>query len=205
MFEPAGRRGGSHCRFGWCGRWRCRCIRSFDRYPGLVREHDGVPEAARRVADGSATRQPRAVPPLTEQEFHEIFSRVPRLTVELVIQSPLGVLLTRRSAGPCSGLWHLPGGTVRFAEPLSAAVVRVAASELGWDVEAGALLGVIEYPSHYLNGLDSPVGVAFRCASDVDVLSGAVPGRGWFATPPDPMHAEQVEFLMAHGLLDGGQ
>lgn len=141
--------------------------------------------------------------PLSEQEFHEIYAKVPRLTVEVVIQSPLGILLTRRTGGPCLGLWHIPGGTVRFGEPLVAAVRRVASMELGLEVESGPLLGYIEYPSHYLSGLDSPVGIAFLCHVDVDVdlVADATSGRGWFTAPPEPVHTEQVEFLTDHGLL----
>ena len=141
--------------------------------------------------------------PLSEQEFHEIYAKVPRLTVEVVIQSPLGILLTIRTGGPCSGLWHIPGGTVRFGEPLVAAVTRVASMELGLEVEAGPLLGYIEYPSHYLGGLDSPVGIAFLCHVDVDVdlTADGTSGRGWFTAPPEPMHTEQVDFLTEHGLL----
>jgi len=147
-----------------------------------------------------------AGPPLTEQEFRAIYAKVPRLTVEVVVRSPLGVLLTKRTTGACAGLWHIPGGTVRFGEPLAVAVARVASTELGRALHAGPLLGCIEYPSHYLNGLDSPVGVAFLCdvGADVDVPAGDGSGRGWFTVPPEPMHTEQVEFLTEHGLLVPG-
>lgn len=156
-----------------------------------------------RQAGGPQPRDQPARPPLTEQEFREIYAKVPRLTVEVVIQGPPGILLTQRTEGPCSGLWHIPGGTVRFGESLVAAVTRVASAELGLDIEPGPLLGFIEYPSHYLNGLDSPVGIAFLCSVDVDgdPTAEARSGRGWFTAPPDPMHAEQVDFLTEHGLL----
>ena len=51
---------------------------------------------------------------------------------------------------------------MRFGEPLVEAVKRVAQDELGVAVSAGEMLGYIEYPSHYNNGLDSPVGLTFR-------------------------------------------
>lgn len=140
-------------------------------------------------------------PPLPEAEFREIFAKVPRLTVEVVVSGSRGILLTRRPAGPCAGLWHVPGGTVRFGEPVVDAVHRVAADELGLDVTAGAFLGYLEYPSHYLHGLDSPVGLAFLAEVHGDPDATTDPDHGWFVDPPAPMHAEQVEFLVARGLL----
>ena len=139
-------------------------------------------------------------PPLPKDEFDWIFSRVPRLTVEVVISSPdRGVLLSLRDIEPCSGMWHLPGGTVRFGEPLIDAVQRVAIAELGMAVTVGSLLGYIEYPSHYNNGLDSPVGLAFAAA-----ITGAAElprGCRWFKALPESMHDEQRRFLIEHQLV----
>jgi ADP-ribose pyrophosphatase YjhB (NUDIX family) len=136
--------------------------------------------------------------PLPQAEFEAIFSRVPRLTVEVVIAAPeRGVLLALRDSGPCQGLWHLPGGTVRFGEPVRTAVARVADGELGLAVTARALLGYIEYPSHYEHGLDSPVGLAFAAEPvtgppEADRLRGRCQ---WFSILPDAIHDEQREFL----------
>ncbi len=152
------------------------------------------PPSARSEGDGS----------LSEPEFHQIYAKVPRLTVEVVIQSAKGILLVRRTSGPCMGLWAIPGGTVRFGEPLKTAVTRVATSELGLDPSAGTFLGYIEYPSHYLNGLDSPVGLAFLCTDAEDQLTTAAGEREWFTTPAEPMHTEQRVFLLEHRLLSTG-
>ncbi len=135
--------------------------------------------------------------PLTPDEFRDIYSKVPRLTVEVVIRSPAGVLLTLRDIEPCRGLWHLPGGTVRFGEKLFDAVRRVAATELGIDVVAAHPLGYIEYPSHHENGLDSPVGIAFDVVDYTGVPhpdDGATATR-WFTELPRAMHREQADFL----------
>jgi ADP-ribose pyrophosphatase YjhB (NUDIX family) len=135
--------------------------------------------------------------PLPKEEFDWIFSRVPRLTVEVVIAGPEnGVLLQLRDIEPCKGTWSLPGGTVRFGEPLVDAVRRVARDELKLVVSVGEMLGYIEYPSHYKNGLDSPVGIAF-------VATAAEPASwprncDWFTTLPDNMHDEQKAFLARH-------
>jgi ADP-ribose pyrophosphatase YjhB (NUDIX family) len=141
--------------------------------------------------------------PLPEAEYRAIFQKVPRLTVEVVICSELGVLLARRIGGPCDGLWTLPGGTVRFAEPLVAAVHRVALDEINADVVIDELQGYIEYPSHIRQGIDSPVGLAFRTHLPPDETLTTVQGRlDWFRQLPDEMHDEQRAFLQAHR-LDG--
>ena len=134
--------------------------------------------------------------PLPEAEFRAIYARVPRLTVEVVLRDARGVFLTRRASGPCKGLWHIPGGTVRFAEPLEEAVARVALAETGVTVTGAAQMGAIEYPSHYLNGLDHPVGVAFGAGWEGEprVLEGADAGT-WFSVLPADMHDEQAAFL----------
>jgi 8-oxo-dGTP diphosphatase len=140
---------------------------------------------------------------LPEAEYRTIFQKVPRLTVEVVVCSDQGVLLARRIGGPCDGLWNLPGGTVRFAEPLTQAVHRVALDEIGAEVAIDDFLGYIEYPSHALRGIDWPVGLAFRThlAPTVSEALATVPGQlDWFSQLPRQMHAEQRTFLRAHDL-----
>lgn len=138
--------------------------------------------------------------PLTRDEFRDIYSKVPRLTVEVVVRSPAGVLLTLRDIEPCRGLWHLPGGTVRFGEKLVDAVRRVAATEVGIHVVAAHPLGYIEYPSHHENGLDSPVGIAFDVVDYTGVprADDEAADARWFTELPAQMHREQVDFLRSH-------
>ena len=151
----------------------------------------------------SLRRMPRvAYGPLPQAEYEAIFAKVPRLTVEVVIASGDGVLLARRPTGPCQGLWHIPGGTVRFGEPLTDAVRRVAQQELGLEVTAAELLGYIEYPSHLAHGIDWPVGIVFRTevVPPVGQPLTRAPEAGWFSRLPDDMHDEQKGFLRAHVL-----
>jgi len=141
--------------------------------------------------------------PLPQEEYEHIYSRVPRLTVEVVIWSRDGVLLTLRHAGPCQGLWHIPGGTVRYGEPLTDAVRRVADEELGLSVEVEGLLGYIEYPSHLRQGIDWPVGITFKAGvlgSPARALASHEGSARWFSVLPEAMHDEQKDFLRAHGL-----
>ena len=142
--------------------------------------------------------------PLSETEFREIYHRVPRLTVEVAVTSDQGLLLTRRAIEPCRGMWHIPGGTVRFGERLTAAVDRVAHRELGIEVLESRMLGYIEYPSHWEKGLDSPVGIVFLVTRHAGTLavSAEADAHGWFRRHPAAMHAEQVHFLEESGLAE---
>jgi 8-oxo-dGTP diphosphatase len=135
---------------------------------------------------------------LPKEEFDAIFSRVARLCVEVVaLDADRAVLLMLRDIPPNVGAWHLPGGTVLFGEPVVEAVKRVARDELGWEVAVGELLGYIEYPSHYENGLDSPVGLAFRTKLIESSGSPKEPPEGcaWFSRLPPGLYEEQREFL----------
>ncbi len=57
--------------------------------------------------------------------------------------------------------------------------------------------GYIEYPSHYENGLDSPVGLVFRAAP----VAGSQPRGEWFRVLPENMHEEQKRFLVEHAAV----
>ena len=135
---------------------------------------------------------------LAKADYDAIYSRVPRLCIEVVMATPSrGVLLALRDIPPNEGAWHIPGGTVLFGESLIDAVARVARMEIGLEVQVGELLGTIEYPSHYTNGLDSPVGLAYACQpSDGDRAALELPdGCRFFTELPDGLYAEQREFL----------
>lgn len=142
--------------------------------------------------------------PLSQEEFDGIFSKVPRLTVEIIVKNQDGAIyLTKRAIEPCMGQWHLPGGTVRFGEPLADAVRRIAKRELGVHVITTKNKGYIEYPSHYKNGLDSPVGLVFEVTEFSNDLQPNEEAKdsGWFKHVPENMHADQDTFLLSEGYL----
>ncbi len=80
-------------------------------------------------------------------------------------------------------------------------VKRCSGQRIGIEPLVGRFLAYIEYPSHYLNGLDSPVGLAFAVHVEEGQLSSVVDQQSWFTEPPDRMHAEQRDFLVGHGLM----
>ena len=77
---------------------------------------------------------------------------------------------------------------MRVGEPLKTAVTRAAVSEVEFNLPTGTVLGYIEYPSRYLNGRDSPVGLAFLCPVAEDQLTMAAGEREWFTIPTEPTH-----------------
>jgi len=99
------------------------------------------------------------------QKFQEIYSQVPRLSVDLIIQSPEGILLTMRDIEPYKGFWHTPGGTVYFREGIKDAVKRKAKEEVGADIEIVRNLGYIEFldGESYGGFRDYVVSLVFLC------------------------------------------
>lgn len=81
---------------------------------------------------------------LPKEEFDYIFSKVPRIVVDLVIKTPRGIVLTKRKISPYKGKWHTPGGTIRMGETLNDAVERVAMEELGVKVKIEKFVGINE-------------------------------------------------------------
>lgn len=102
--------------------------------------------------------------PLTKEKFKYIYSRVPRLCVEIVINTPKGILLTLRDIEPCKNLWHIPGGTVYCRETIKDAIGRVAREELSIEVNIVRLAGYAEYPSEEkFRGWGWPIAFQFIC------------------------------------------
>lgn len=96
---------------------------------------------------------------LNLKEFKYIYSRVPRLCVEVVIKTNDGILLTKRNIKPSRGQWHIPGGTILMGETIERAVKRVAKEELGVKVNIKKMSGIIEY--HIKNYFSQPIGLTF--------------------------------------------
>jgi len=72
---------------------------------------------------------------LPDEVFHFIRQVTPLLNVDLLVQCEKGTLLAWREDEYHVG-WHIPGGIVRFREPLRARIDAVADIELGVAVES---------------------------------------------------------------------
>lgn len=140
--------------------------------------------------------------PLSQTEYDAIYSRVPRLCVELVMVEPAGVVLTQRAVPPGEGLWHLPGGTVQHGEMLVEAARRVALDETGVQIQIVQQLGVAEYA--FPNYAHRPVSVVYlarpivqnyRCdETATDVRAFSVPDQ----LAGISMIAQHRAFLLEH-------
>ena len=132
--------------------------------------------------------------PFTPEEFKNIYSKVPRLTVEVIVKMEGGVVLLLRQEDSWKGKWHIPGGTVLYQETVESAVKRVAEEEIGLEVKTEKLLGYIEYPSELKErGFGWAIGLAFLCtpASPVDHAGWEKAGLKVFQELPENLIEEQ--------------
>ena len=79
------------------------------------------------------------------EEYKQIYSRVPRFCVDLIIQTKDGVILTKRDIEPYRGMWHLPGGTLLLRESINSAAKRIAKDEVGIKIKVEKQLGLMEF------------------------------------------------------------
>lgn len=113
------------------------------------------------------------------------------------MQTDVGIVLTKRSIEPFKGMWHIPGGTVRFGERFEEAVKRVAKEELGVEVGVIKLLGYINYVPY--PSFDQPMALDFLVTIKFGKLRGSEQGEefGIFKIDEIPENTikEQKDFL----------
>lgn len=140
---------------------------------------------------------------LSAKVYHDIYRRVPRFCVDVIIRSSRGVLLSRRSIPPYVGWWHLPGGRLRRNERLTAAVKRICREELGLEVKIQKLGGVIEYLKEpAVRGLSiHNVSVVFVARPSGGALRGSWQAEAvaFFKSPPPRTLPAVKKFLLAQG------
>lgn len=140
---------------------------------------------------------------LPKKEFDKIYSKVPRLTVEVIIKTKDGILLSKRSIEPFKGMWHMTGGTVRFSEKLESTALRVAYEETGLRVKFIKNLGILDY-GFLVKGNMHVVAVCFLVKPVAGKLKGSYQGEElkYFKKLPQNTIKEQVKFLRENNLID---
>lgn len=134
---------------------------------------------------------------LPVEEFMSIYHKVPRAAVDVIIKTNEGIVLTKRSIPPYKGMWHIPGGTVLFMEPIELAIKRIAQEELGVEVEIAKSVGIIEY---FNDDGRHTICNEFVVKISGGELRGSEQGEEWryFKQIPELVIPEQGEFLKKH-------
>ncbi len=138
--------------------------------------------------------------PFSPEEFRAIYSKVPRLCVELAIKTPEGIVLTLRSLPTWKGKWHIPGGTVFYQEKVADALQRVALEELNIQVNIVDFLGYIDYGAmeEKERGFGWSISLVFLChpiSLEGMRLNSEASELKIFKELPDNMIGEQRAFL----------
>jgi ADP-ribose pyrophosphatase YjhB (NUDIX family) len=138
--------------------------------------------------------------PFTYKEFKNIYSKVPRLSVDVIVIGPKGIALTLRSIDPHRGEWHIPGATVLYRENVVKTAHRVARRELHVSIHAPKLLGYIEYNEEPQRGFGRSLSLVFlaklkfgKLLPDEDASDAA-----FFSKLPKNIVANQKKFLTEH-------
>lgn len=135
---------------------------------------------------------------IPEEEFKYIYSKVPRLCVDIIVQTSEGVILTKREIEPYKGFWHIPGGTVLNGEKLEETAKRVALEELGLEIKINKLLGILEYPE--MDDEKHAVSVVYLITDFLGTPRGSYQGEEvkYFKELPENLISTQKEFLEEH-------
>lgn len=103
---------------------------------------------------------------LPYKTFKYIFSKVPRLTVEVIVKNKKGIVLTKRAIAPYKHYWHIPGGSLLLGEKVLEAVDRICKEELGVKVKHKKFLCFIEYHNYPQFKSTSTTGVSLIFLAD---------------------------------------
>ena len=139
---------------------------------------------------------------LSGKDYKYIFTRVPRLCVDVVIANRDGVLLSRRNIPPYAGRWYLPGGRVLKDESLVGAAKRICRDELGVRAEVIKILGAIEFfteprARHFIT---HSVSIVFLVQSAGRIIrkSKQASANSFFKLLPKNIPPEVKRFLLTH-------
>lgn len=140
---------------------------------------------------------------IPDDEWQTIVRRVPIVSVDLLVRYKGGLLLGKRTNEPAKGYWFPPGGRVRKFETRAEAVHRIAAEELGVEVEIVESLGVFEhvYDTADVVGVDGKHYLANGYV--VDIVGGELRTDDQhddvqsFDSSPKPLHDYVRDYLAA--------
>ena len=138
---------------------------------------------------------------LSDEEFRNIYSKVPRICVDLVIGNEKGILLTKRAIDPDKGKWHFPGGGIRFDETLSEAAKRIAKNELDIEIDLGKNIGHMEFLGEEDRQIRRhSISVVFfaKMITDKITLNEEADEYSFFSEVPENTTIQHKEFLKSN-------
>jgi ADP-ribose pyrophosphatase YjhB (NUDIX family) len=142
---------------------------------------------------------------LSKQDYNFIYSKVPRLCVDLVLRNKNGeILLSKRDIEPCKGSWHLPGGRVQLGENLNDAANRIAQAEIGAKIGIKGQLGICEFFSEKNKDGLKTHSVSIVLEADTIGSPKALDQSSeikFFKKIPEKMVPEQRDFLLSKDIL----
>ncbi len=109
---------------------------------------------------------------ISKKDFDQIFRKVPRVVVDIVIKDRRGILLIKRSIRPDIGKWHLPGGSIEYKENILHAVKRVAKNETGLQIKIKKFFGIFEYMRWKYPGYGHIISLVFFAEPSKGKLKG---------------------------------
>ena len=143
---------------------------------------------------------------LSDKVYRFIYNRSVRMCVDMVITNPQGhVFLTRRDIEPYKGLWHFPGGAIRFKEPLADAANRIAQREFGCEVRILKHIGLCETLNDDLTPTDmrhsNSIVVHVELVAGLPKVTEESSDVAYFDTLPPNMHPYHGKFIKDYNLL----
>ncbi len=139
---------------------------------------------------------------LTIEEFKLIYSKVPRLCIDLIVKTRKGILLTKRDIPPYKGFWHTPGGTVLLREKIEEAIQRISDDEIGSRVKIKQLIGVMQFPPDEVT--QHSVSIVYLVSPIKKELNGSWQAKDirFFKKVPKKTIKEQADFLIKNKFLE---
>lgn len=136
---------------------------------------------------------------LSNKDYNFIYSKSTRVCVDLLLINKDKVFMIKRGIEPYKNKWHLAGGRIRFRESISAAINRVAKSEMGIKLQQGKdkLVGFMEFPREVKNGINQhTVSLVFS------VQPYTLPNNGqFFKKLPSSTHPVHRMFLVRNKIV----
>ena len=141
---------------------------------------------------------------LSDDDYDFIYSRVPRICVDLLLKNSKGeVLLTQRTIGPYLNHWHFPGGRIKFKESIEDAVKRIAKGELGLELgNIGTVRGTCQFPDEIQKEQERhSISMVHEIIISDDVTLSAQDKYKWCSEIPEPTIPPQKDFLTLNNIL----